>query len=80
MNPSVDSAFIRRTVDACDLAALRAALYQASGDPELASFGPVAGLAPQERGRLVEKAVHLLETGDLYEMSRVPRREDLAFS
>ncbi len=77
MSSRVDSAFIRRAVEACDLAALRAALYQASGDPELAAFGPVAGLTPDERSRLVEKAVHLLETElDGYE-PRIPSDEEI---
>ena len=42
MGTQVDSAFIRRAVEASDLAALRAALYQASGDSELAAFGLLA--------------------------------------
>ena len=41
MDAHVDSAFIRRAVEACDLAALRVALYQGTGDSELAEFGPV---------------------------------------
>ncbi|MBY0401133.1 NAD(P)-binding protein, partial [Myxococcota bacterium] len=63
MGTKVDSAFIRRAVEASDLAALRAALYQASGDRELAALGPVAKLAAEERARLIERAAHLLETG-----------------
>lgn len=77
MGTKVDSAFIRRAVEASDLAALRAALYQASGDPELAAFGPVAGLGPEERARLVAKAARLLETElDRYTL-RVPSDEEL---
>lgn len=77
MGTTVDSAFIRRAVEASDLAALRAALYQASGDPELAAFGPVATLAPEQRARLVSKAVQLLETElDRYTL-RVPSDEEL---
>ena len=62
MGTRVDAAFIRRAVEASDLAALHAALYQASGDSELAELCPVASLSPEGRARLVEKAVHLLET------------------
>lgn len=62
MGRKVDSAFIRRAVEASDLAALRAALLQASGDPELAAFGPVAKLGPEARAQLVSRAAHLLET------------------
>jgi 4-hydroxyacetophenone monooxygenase len=77
MGTTVDAAFIRRAVEASDLAALRAALYQASGDAELAEFGPVATLGPEDRTRLVSKAVHLLETElDSYTL-RVPSDEEL---
>jgi 4-hydroxyacetophenone monooxygenase len=73
----VDTAFIRRAVEASDLAALRAALYQASGDPELAALGPVATLRPEARARLVSKAVQLLETElDTY-TPRVPSDEEI---
>jgi 4-hydroxyacetophenone monooxygenase len=77
MGTAVDAAFIRRAVEASDLAALRAALYQASGDPELAELGPVASLGPEERARLVSKAVQLLETElDTYTL-RIPSDEEL---
>ena len=52
MGKQVDAAFIRRAVEASDLAALRAALFQASGDAELAELGPVASLSPDDRARL----------------------------
>ena len=77
MGTAVDAAFIRRAVEASDLAALRAALYQASGDPELAAFGPVAGLSPADRARLVAKVVHLLETDLASYTLRVPSDEEL---
>ena len=62
MDPNVDAGFIQRAVEASDLAALRVALYQATGDPELARFGPVATLDDAERGQLQDRAAHLLET------------------
>jgi 4-hydroxyacetophenone monooxygenase len=77
MGTTVDAAFIRRGVEASDLAALHAALYQASGDSELAELCPVASLSPEDCARLVEKAVHLLETElDTYTL-RVPSDEEL---
>lgn len=73
----IDSAFIRRAVAASDLAALRAALYQASGDAELAEFGPVAGLNSENRQRLMARAAHLLETElDTYSL-RTPADDEL---
>lgn len=77
MDVNVDPAFIRRAVEASDLAALRAALYQATGDAELAELGPVASLDETDRARLVERAAQLLETrlGDLE--PRVPSDEEL---
>ena len=62
MGENIDHAFIRRAVEACDLAALRVALYQATGDPALAEFGPVIALDEADRARLSERAIHLLET------------------
>ena len=77
MGTTVDAAFIRRAVEASDLAALRAALYQASGDPELAELGPVASLSPEDHARLVSRAAHLLETElDGYTL-HVPSDEEL---
>jgi 4-hydroxyacetophenone monooxygenase len=77
MNHHVDAAFLRRAVEACDLAALRAALYQATGDAALAGFGPVATLDEADRARLAERALHLLETwGDRLER-RVPSDDEI---
>ena len=77
MTLEVDSGFIRRAVEACDLAALRAALLQISGDAELEALGPVAGLLPEDRERLIERAIHLLQTR-LHECEpRVPSDEEL---
>ncbi len=77
MSPNVDAAFIRRAVEACDLAALRVALYQATGDPALAEFGPVADLDDDERARLEDRAAHLLETHAGSFERRVPSDEEL---
>ncbi len=77
MEQKVDAAFIRRAVEASDLAALRAALYQATGDSELAKLGPVAALDEADRARLAERAAHLLETRIDDLERRVPSDEEL---
>ncbi len=77
MDENVDTAFIRRAVEASDLAALRVALYQATGDSELAEFGPVATLDETDRARLADRAVHLLETRIDGLERRVPSAEEL---
>lgn len=59
---SVDTDFIRRSVTASDLAALRATVYQSTHDPVLARLGPVAALAPEQRQELVERCTHLIAT------------------
>ena len=51
MEENIDTAYIRRAVEASDLAALRVALFQATGDAELAEFGPVATLDDADRAR-----------------------------
>ena len=77
MGTGVDTAFLRRAVEAADLAALRAALLQASGDAELARLGPVAGLAPAERARLALRLVELLGSGVGLGALRVPSDAEL---
>ncbi len=77
MDETVDEAFIRRAVEACDLAALRVALYQATGDAELAGFGPVVALDPADQARLKERAVHLLATRSGRFERRVPSDDEL---
>ena len=49
-----DPESLRRIVDAADLNALRAAVYQATQDPELAAFGPVPTLSADEAAKLRE--------------------------
>ena len=57
-----DRDFIRRAVEFSDLAALRAAVFQASGDEEVAALGPVAQLDDADRQRLVDRCVELIAT------------------
>lgn len=77
MTTVVDKEFIKRAVELSDLEALRAALYQASGDPALAEFGPVAGLSAADRSRLATKAAQLLENELETYSPRVPSDEEL---
>lgn len=77
MSAPVDSAFLRRAVEAADLNALRTALVQTTGDDALRAFGPVTSLDESERARLRERCVELLE-GDRSEwVARVPPDEEL---
>ena len=77
MSTTVDSSFLRRAVEASDLAALRAALLQSSNDEELAKLGPVAELDDDARGRLMDRAVHLLATELPTYERRVPSDDEL---
>ena len=77
MDENVDTAYIRRAVEASDLAALRVALFQATGDSELAEFGPVATLDDADRARLADRAVQLLETRMDGFSRRIPSDEEL---
>ena len=77
MDENVDTAYIRRAVEASDLAALRVALFQATGDTELAEFGPVATLDDADRARLADRAVQLLETRMDGFPRRIPSDEEL---
>ncbi len=61
MDSAVDETFIRRAVEMADLAAVRVAVYHATGDAELAAPGPVAQLSPDDREKLISKAVHYLQ-------------------
>jgi 4-hydroxyacetophenone monooxygenase len=77
MDQNIDAAFIRRAVEAADLAALRVALYQATGDAELAAFGPVAQLDEAEQARLADRTFQILSQGVDDLERRVPDDEEL---
>ena len=72
-----DHAFLRRAVEASDLAALRATLYQMTQDPELATLGPVVTLAPEDHEKLVARCLHLLETRLEGYTPRVPSHQEI---
>ncbi len=57
MTETVDSAFIRRAVELADLNAVRVALYQQTGDPELAALPVALQLDDAGRELLISKAV-----------------------
>jgi 4-hydroxyacetophenone monooxygenase len=57
MDTTVDSAFIRRAVELADLNAVRVALYQQTGDPEIRALPVAAKLDDAGRELLVDKAV-----------------------
>ena len=61
MESTVDSTFIRRAVEVADLNAVRVALYQQTGDPELAQLPTTANLDEAQRELLISKAVAWLE-------------------
>ena len=61
METTVDSAFIRRAVELADLNAVRVALYQQTGDPEVAALPMAVNLDDAGRELLISKAVAWLE-------------------
>jgi len=61
METTVDSAFIRRAVEFADLNALRVALYQQTGDPEVAALPMAINLDETGRELLISRAVTWLE-------------------
>ena len=77
MSERVDAAYIRRAVEAADLAALRAALYQNTGDAELEKLGPVVDLSPEDQARLQDRCVQLIETGLESWKPRVPSDDEI---
>jgi len=62
MGTTVDAAFIRRAVELADLNAVRVALFQHTGDPELVTLPVAASLDDAGRELLIDKAVAWLET------------------
>jgi 4-hydroxyacetophenone monooxygenase len=60
MEQTVDPSFIRRAVELADLNAVRVALYQQTGDPEIAALPVAAQLDDAGRELLVRKATDWL--------------------
>jgi 4-hydroxyacetophenone monooxygenase len=61
MATTVDRAFIRRAIELADLNAVRVALFQHTGDPDLAALPVAAQLDDAGRELLITKAVDWLE-------------------
>src|SRR5438876_4025142 len=61
METTIDSAFIRRAVEYADLNAVRVALYQHTGDPEIAALPTAINLDDEGRELLISKAAAWLE-------------------
>lgn len=61
MDVALDSQFLRRAVEFANLDAVRLALFQHTGDPEIEALPVAAKLDPAGRERLIEKAVAWLE-------------------
>lgn len=77
MGDNVDISTLRRAVEFSDLAALRIAIFQASGDEEIARLGPVASLSPEDRARLIDRCVELMDADlDSWEL-RTPSDDEI---
>ena len=77
MGATIDRDYIRRAVGFSDLAALRIAIFQACGDPEIARLGPVATLSEEDRARLVDRCVELIASDlDSWEL-RTPSDDEI---
>ena len=77
MATTVDSAFIRRAVELADLNAVRVALYQHTGDPELAALPMAINLDAAQRELLIDKAVAWLEVNAAPGMPPEPPEAEL---
>jgi len=72
----VEREFIRRAVEASDLAALRVAVYQACGDEELTTFGAVNQLDALQKEKLKECLVDLLDSSlESFSLRKPPDEE-----
>ena len=77
MGDTIDRGYIRRAVEFSDLAALRIAIFQACGDPEVARLGPVATLDDADRARLIDRCVDLIASDlDSWEL-RTPSDDEI---
>ncbi len=69
---------ISRAVEFADLAALRIAIFQASGDEEIGRLGPVATLSAQDRQRLIDRCIELIDSSLETWTIRTPSDEELS--
>jgi len=61
MDSAIDSQFLRRAIEFANLDAVRVALFQQTGDPEIQALPVAAKLDPEGRELLIRKAVDWLE-------------------
>jgi 4-hydroxyacetophenone monooxygenase len=73
----VDSAFIRRGVEAADLNAVRVTMYHLTGDPKIEALPMAAKMTPEERAFLIDTAVAWLEKNHGPKELPPPSREEL---
>jgi 4-hydroxyacetophenone monooxygenase len=57
---TIDTDYIRRAVELADPNALRVALYQNSGDEEVAALPPAAKMTPEQKALLLDRAADWL--------------------
>ena len=62
MGDNIGTDYIRRAVDYSDLAALRIAIFQATGDEEIGRLGPVATLSEDDKALLKDRCVALIDS------------------
>ncbi|WP_157220217.1 flavin-containing monooxygenase [Flavisphingomonas formosensis] len=72
MGTHVDPAFIRRAIEFADLNAVRVALYQQSGDPELEALPVAAKMDATQRALLIDRAAAWLQANASEEMLPEP--------
>lgn len=73
---ATDVDFIRRAVESADLDAVRVALYQNSGDEEVAALPPAARMTPLEKALLIDRAVDwLADNAGAAELPEPPENE-----
>lgn len=77
MTSNVDEAFIRRAVELADLNAVRVALYQQTGDEELAELPMAIQMDEAQRESLISKAVAWLKDNASPEMPDEPDEQTL---
>ena len=77
MGDIIDTDYIRRAVEYSDLAALRISIFQATGDEEIGRLGPVATLSEDDKTRLRERCVELIESDLASWTLRAPSDEEI---
>ncbi len=77
MVATVAREFIRRAIELADLNGVRVALFQQTGDPEIRHMPVAAKLTPEDREKLIAKAVDWLEANAGPGMPEEPPESEL---